>query len=136
MSSVFELGGKAINKNTAMAISGGTNYERTREHSQYHFKNKPLIPELPKNQTPEFAEKLKIRIGQKRGRLTITNWFGSKTWLCRCSCGDYVSRNEKSFRPEKLDKFDACPDCENLVFLKKKQHFAKTGKDCNIEDFA
>ena len=27
MSSVFELGGKAVNKNTAMAVSGGTNYE-------------------------------------------------------------------------------------------------------------
>jgi hypothetical protein len=58
MSSVFELGGKAVNKNTAMAISGGTNYERTRSHSQNHFKNKPLTPEFPKNQTPEFAENL------------------------------------------------------------------------------
>ena len=27
MNSVFELGGKAVNKNTAMAMSGGTNYE-------------------------------------------------------------------------------------------------------------
>ena len=45
MSSVFELGGKAVNKNTAMAVSGGTNYERTRNHSQHHFKSKPLIPD-------------------------------------------------------------------------------------------
>ena len=136
MSSVFELGGKAVNKNTAMAVSGGTNYERTRSHSQHHFKNKPLTPELPKNQTPEFAEGLKKFIGLKRSRLTITNWFGAGTWLCRCSCGDYVTRRGKSFSSEKLNKFDACPDCENLVFLKKRQYFEKTGRDSDIEDFA
>ncbi len=136
MSSVFELGGTAVNKNTAMAISGGTNYDRKRNHSQEHFKNKPLVPDLPENKTPEFLEKLKNRIGIKRGRLTVVSWFGHGKWLCRCSCGDYVSRNEKSLRPEKLHKFDACPDCENVVFLKKKEHWLKTGKDMDMEDFA
>ena len=46
------------------------------------------------------------------------------------------ARRGKSFSPDKLNKFDACPDCENLVFLKKRQYFEKTGKDCDIEDFA
>ena len=46
MSSVFELGGTAVNKNTAMAMSGGTNYEPNMKDSNTAlFKIKPIVPE-------------------------------------------------------------------------------------------
>ena len=54
MSSVFEFGGTAVNKNTAIAMSGGTNYDRKRNHSQEHFKNKPRLPDFPEN-TPVYT---------------------------------------------------------------------------------
>ncbi len=136
MNRIFEQGGKAVNKNTAIAMSGGTNYERSRNHSEHHFKIKPILPELPQIQDEAFVANLKSKIGLRRGRLVITNWFASRVWLCRCDCGDYVTRNTQSFSGKKLLKFDACPDCENVVFLKKRAHWLRTGKDSEIEDFA
>ena len=137
MSSVFELGGKAVNKNTAMAISGGTNYEPNyrRDVSQGIFKIRPLIPEPPQNAANEINKQSKIYVGQRRSRLVVVAWFGAGgRWLCRCDCGYYTVR-KISFLKNK-DFFDACPECMHVVKQKLRNHWLKTGERLSEEDFA
>lgn len=136
MSSVFELGGKAINKNTAMAISGGTNYEPEyrRNVTNEIFKVRPLIPNIPENAL-EIKEQSKLYIGQRRSRLVVVAWWASGgKWLCRCDCGYYTVR-KISFLKNK-DFFDACPECMHVVKQKLRNHWLKTGEMLSEEDFA
>ena len=143
---IYKKSRKPVSKDAAMIMSGGINYESTRHSYQHYYKAKPIPPCLPENILPDFARTLEKYIGIKRGRLTVTNWFGSwshdrlgmgnggrSLWLCRCSCGDYVTRRSRSFTDDNMQKFDACPDCENKVKLKKEEHFRKTGKYCSEE---
>jgi len=105
MNRIFEQGGKAVNKNTAMAMSGGTNYEPDyrRNVENELFKVRPLIPEIPKDSC-QINEQSKIYINQRRSRLVVVAWWsnGGK-WLCRCDCGNYTIRK--------------------ISFLKKKDFF-------------
>ena len=73
MSSVFQLGGKAVNKNTAMAISGGTNYEPnyTNNEDLIVFKVKPLMPIVENSQILELSKEL---VGQRFSRLLVVGW--------------------------------------------------------------
>ena len=136
MSSVFELGGKPVNKNTAMAISGGTNYEpnyKDVSHIEF-FKERPLIPEIPKLSS-EIREQAKKHIGERRSRLVVVAWFASGgRWLCRCDCGYYTVR-KLTFLKNK-DKFDACLECRFVIQKRRHNHWLTTGKDLPEEYFA
>jgi hypothetical protein len=136
MSSVFDYGGKAVNKNTAMAISGGTNYEPVfgDKHIAPLFKIKPVLPEqesLPK----QIIEQQKQYIGERRSRLVVVAWFatGGK-WLCRCDCGYYTIR-KLSFLTHK-DIVDACPECLFVIEKRRHNNWVTTGKDLPREYFA
>jgi len=138
MKSVFELGGTAVNKNTAMAISGGTNYEPNMKDSNTAlFKIKPIVPEMPKDDS--LKKKAKEVLGKRRSRLVVIAWFGSSPklgakWLCRCDCGYYVIRHSSFLK--KLDKFDACIECRFVIQKRRHNHWLATGKDLTEEYFA
>ena len=136
MSNVFDYGGKPVNKNTAMAVSGGTNYEPDyrRNVENELFKVRPLIPEIPKDSC-QINEQSKIYINQRRSRLVVVAWWsnGGK-WLCRCDCG-YCTVRKLSFLKKK-DFFDACPECMHVVKQKLRDHWLKTGEKLSEEYFA
>jgi|GEM_PF-3236491 len=138
MNRVFELGGTAVNKNTAMAMSGGTNYEPNMKDSNTAlFKIKPIVPEMPKDDS--LKKKAKEVLGKRRSRLVVIAWFGSSPklgakWLCRCDCGYYVIRHSSFLK--KLDKFDACIECRFLIQKRRHNHWLATGKDLTEEYFA
>ena len=134
--SVFEYGGTAVNKNTAMAMSGGTNYEPSHKDLQNvsFFKIKPLIPDIPKLSI-QIKEQAKINIGKRRSRLLIVAWFGSGgKWLCRCDCGYFVVRRLSFLKHQ--DKFDACIDCCFVIQKKRHYHWLTTKKDLQLEYLA
>ena len=135
MSSVFELGGKAVNKNTAMAMSGGTNYEPKYNETEdvILFKIKPLLPEKP-TINPEISEMEKKFIGQRRGRLVVAGWFGSGKWLCRCDCGYFTVRKISFLK--KQQAIDACSECLFVMKKRRQANYIKTGRDSNMEDYA
>ena len=136
MNRVFELGGTAVNKNTAMAMSGGANYEpayKDVSHIEF-FKEKPPIPKIPKLSS-QIREQAKKHIGERRSRLVVVAWFGAGgRWLCRCDCGYYIVR-KLSFL-EKKDNFDACLECRFVIQKRRHNHWLTTGKDLPEEYFA
>ena len=137
MSSVFELGGKAVNKNTAMAVSGGTNYEPNyrRDVSKSLFKIKPILPEPPIINAAHIKEQSEKYIGERRSRLVVFGWWGSGgRWLCRCDCGYYTIRKITFLKNKQF--FDACPECMHVVKQKLRHHWLRTGEKLSEEDFA
>ena len=134
MNRIFEQGGKAVNKNTAMAMSGGTNYEPSHKDISNidFFKIKPLLPDIPKN-NPVLCEQAK-NIGERRSRLVVVGWFGHGKWLCRCDCGYYVTR-KLSFL-QKKEFFDACVDCRFVIEKRRNSYRLATGKDITHEQLA
>ena len=136
MSNVFELGGTAVNKNTAMAMSGGTNYEPAYKEKEkiVLFKIKPVMPEKPIN-SPQIFEQEKEFIGKRRSRLVVVGWFGTGgKWLCRCDCGYYTVRKISFLK--KQDVVDACPECLFVIEKRRHAHWVTTGKDSNRESYA
>lgn len=138
MSSVFELGGKAVNKNTAMAVSGGTNYEPnyTNNEDLIVFKVKPLMPIVKNSQILKLSKEL---VGQRFSRLLVVGWFkkGGK-WICRCDCGYFTVRKTSSIRHGLANKnsFAACHECMHIIEVKRTDHWRRTGKDLPREYFA
>lgn len=136
MSSVFELGGKAVNKNTAMAMSGGTNYEPAYKEKEKFilFKIKPVMPDKPTN-APQIPQQEKDFIGKRRSRLVVVGWFGvGGKWLCRCDCGYYTVRKISFLK--KPDVVDACPECLFVIEKRRQANWNSTGKDSNRENYA
>ena len=134
MNSVFELGGTAVNKNTAMAMSGGTNYEPSiKDSTTVEFKIKPIIPEMPKDDS--LKKVAKEVLGKRRSRLVVIAWFekGGK-WLCRCDCGYFVIRHSSFLK--KQNNFDACLECRFVIQKRRHNHWLATGKDLTEEYFA
>jgi hypothetical protein len=134
--SVFEIGGRPVDGNTASAISGGTNYEPAYKNTDHigFFKVRPFIPDIPRHAI-QIHEQAKKFIGERRSRLVIVAWFGAGgKWLCRCDCGYYVVR-KLTFLKNK-DKFDACPECRFVIQKRRHHHWLTTGKDVPEEYFS
>ena len=83
MKSVFELGGKAINKDTAMAMSGGTNYEPAYKEKEKFvlFKIKPVMPDKPTNapqiqqQEKDLSGSVEVGLWLLAGLVLVENGF-------------------------------------------------------------
>lgn len=73
--------------------------------------------------------------GIQRGRLIAYGFYRpARKWACRCGCGMHVLRSTKAISNDK-NLADACLACRELMFLKREEHYRRTGKDTNIEDF-
>ena len=73
--------------------------------------------------------------GIQRGRLIaygFNEYHGR--WACRCQCGQYVLRSTKAMSNDS-NTADACSECRQLLFLKREDHFRRTGKDLPYEAF-
>ena len=73
--------------------------------------------------------------GVKFGRFVVVGYYakGGK-WVCKCSCGRYAIRRTKAiFNKENTQ--DRCQYCRQLAFLKREDHWRRTGKDVDIRNF-
>lgn len=82
-------------------------------NSQTIWKTPPIMDEKPPS-----GQNL---IGTKRGMVTIVGYYGSnktlKTsqWVAKCSCGNYILRNGKTWRKGlKNETFDCCQICKHI----------------------
>jgi hypothetical protein len=100
----------------------------------------PLLPvhRLDAQQKEHFF-KLK---GLKFGLLTVIGIAaeqGAKgnglRFVVRCDCGKYTYRRSRSVRNTN-NNIDRCEHCRHLLFLKKMEHFRRTGKDADLKEFA
>ena len=115
----------AINKNTAMAVSGG-----------HHFLSQKKIQtadtDVPiKTRKMRRSERLAGRIdlrGIKFGRFTVIgiSAMNNKNWVVRCQCGVYSERKSRSVLNPK-NQSDMCELCRENEHLKKVNHFQTYG---------
>lgn len=69
------------------------------------------------------------------GRFVVVGYHGKGgKWVCRCSCGRYAVRRAKSIFNKENTK-DRCEYCRQIAFIKREEHFRRTGKDRDIKEF-
>lgn len=132
MNNVYDNKRTPINKTAALVISKGTHYEPDCKIQVKEFDSPPMMLDrrhFPKN--PNFVD----LTGKEKGRFRVVGLLaGSKLnqWVVRCSCGKYTTRTTKSIKSVDLNEsanFDACRECKHLAFLKRNEHWRRTGKD-------
>lgn len=71
--------------------------------------------------------------GKRFGRFTvlgIAEDFNGQ-WVVRCDCGRYSTRRKKSVLNPKNTQ-DRCEHCRHLVYLRREEHWRRTGRDVDI----
>ena len=121
MSSVFELGGKAVNKNTAMAMSGGTNF-KPKIHPSAVISD---LPEFEIVDNPTFSNPLHNKTGLVFNRLKViglkkdASKNNGSRWVCKCICGNYTVLRSYRLTDENLENC-MCAECVSTNRLKVK----------------
>lgn len=125
---------KPINKTAALVIGKGEQYKSPKKinakHSYAPIKTRPItLNELN-------AEGFIDLTSHKVGRLTVVGLSAEKPgrWVCRCSCGMYTERKSKAIK-NKNNYVDMCEECRHLVWLKRAEHYRRTGVDKDIDKF-
>lgn len=74
--------------------------------------------------------------GKRRGRLTVVGLARDikGSWVVRCDCGTYTTRKAKAIKNENNDQ-DRCEECRQLAFLKREEHYRRSGKDKDIKEY-
>jgi hypothetical protein len=73
--------------------------------------------------------------GIQRGRLIAYGYYPpARKWACRCQCGRHVLRRSRALGNDK-NTADACLACQELMHLKREEHYRRTGRDTNREDY-
>lgn len=74
--------------------------------------------------------------GRRVGRFTVLGISRDFTrqWVVRCECGRYSTRKAKSVK-NPANTQDRCEHCRHLAFIKREEHWRRTGRDADIRDF-
>ena len=119
---------QAVNRDTAIAMSGGTSYEYKHRKPSAFFS--PLCPPL--------REPLRNSLdltGVKVGRFTVIGLsMLLGRWVVRCQCGNYEHRRSKAITNPKAPG-DRCSECWNLAYLKRREYLERTGSDRESWEF-
>lgn len=120
-----------INRDAALARDGRSKdrYESKKKILGAHWSAPPPLPIRP-SAAPDLT-------GHTFGKFTVIGYIrtGKKgsMWLVRCLCGDYEERSGRAVKnPE--NKFDRCGNCQQLLFLRREQHYLRTGKDVTFAE--
>lgn len=73
--------------------------------------------------------------GHRYGRMTVIGLSATVAhrWVVRCACGVYTLRKLKAIR-NPANSWDACEHCRHLMYLKRAEHFRRTGRDLEYSD--
>lgn len=116
---------KPVNKQTAMANSGGYTYApKIKEGARTSQICPPILPMSPR--VPEDLT------GKKFGRLTVVGYGGRHKnkhvtqWVVRCVCGNFEYRRSKSINnPSNFG--DRCQECDAILHLKRQDYINRFG---------
>ncbi len=117
-----------INSTAAMMLCKGEQYTSKKKGNGGDSELPIPIRALPWNAD-------KTLIGKRRGKLTVLGIsFKKYRWVVRCDCGMYSLRKSKSMNNEN-NIMDRCDTCRELLYLKRKEHYNRTGFDKPLEFF-
>lgn len=117
---------RPVDRVAAQVTSSGYHYEPLdKKYNQSIWKDGPPdILHPTKNPQPDLT-------GTRRGFITIHGYLDEKILVGRCVCGNYELRNAKSWRKALTEEREdyGCQDCSHAKYLKRKDHFRRTGRD-------
>ena len=122
-----------INKTAALVMSKGVHYKPNKKVQTIESANPlPTVSLSIQNiKNPNFID----CTGKKIGRLTVIGLYKLGVgWVCRCDCGMYCVRRQKSILNEKNTP-ERCEECRHLAYLKNSEHFRRTGKNSDINEY-
>ena len=122
-----------VDRLAARQIRGGINYVSTKKITQVHS-DAPMVCKPVPRDVQDFTR-------TRRGRLTVWGYLDKATtkghgplWLVRCDCGQYETRRAKAFRGTNATQPDGCQQCRQLAYLRRAEHFRRTGRDLTLEE--
>jgi len=119
-----------VNRDAALARDARSRdpWEPNKKIAQRHWSAPPRLPRRP-SAVPDLA-------GRKFGHFTVVGYFGpfrrGSLWLVRCLCGDYETRKSHAVK-NPHNCHDRCDKCRTLLFLRREQHYLRTGADVTIQ---
>lgn len=119
---------KPVNKTAALVVSVGEYYEPDKRVQVPAEGDLPIMTKpLPPN-----TENLS---GTRFGRFTVIGMAEEYPgrWVVRCICGRYSLRVRKAIK-NPGNKYDMCEHCRHLCYIKKREHFQRTGKDLELSE--
>lgn len=126
---IYHSGMTPINKLAVRVVSKGTEYSPALKPGTEVEQKTPF----PIRELREVPRDLRHLVGYRFGRLTVMGFsYIRARWSVRCSCGMYCIRTTQAIRnPRNIN--DACRTCGAMLQRLRRDHFARTGKDIDIE---
>jgi hypothetical protein len=125
------LASRPVNQQAARVLGKGVDYTPTKKITQRHWSSPPPTMAISDQlrRTSSFVD----LTGRAFGRFKVVGMLNAGRWLCRCSCGDYETRRHRAIlNPENFG--DRCENCRHLAFLKRREVFDRSGKDCDVRE--
>lgn len=129
-----------VNKTASKVIKKGVHFNEKVRDETLSYEPIPIRPKWFKRsfKHQKFVESV---IGVRRGRLVVVGESlvqkgkskRGNLFVVRCDCGSYSVRRISSFL--KLDSFGCCDNCLQLLELKVKDYYLRTGKQLTVKDF-
>lgn len=122
---------RPINRTAALVTGNGVSFQIDDNRNNTVCARTPLpLREITKEmlESPGFTD----LTGFKKGRLTVMGLYLHRgvrgaAWSVRCACGVYETRVSRSLKSD--FPYDACFECKEIVYLKRKDYYNRTGKD-------
>lgn len=95
-----------------------------------------LIAVRPIPKEAKFYRNFEDLTGRQFGRFTVIGLARDfkKQWVVRCACGRYSTRHSKAIKNHANEQ-DRCEHCRHLAYLKREEHWRRTGRDKDICEF-
>ena len=124
---------RPVNKQTALANSGGYTYTPKLPKQSKTTQTRPALLPVPKNCKKDFT-------GHKIGRLTVVGYGGRhkvkkiSQWVVRCVCGNFEYRRTQ--RINDVDNLaDRCSECRAISRLKLSDYKNRFGEEKGFQLF-
>lgn len=122
---------RPINKTAALVVGNGVSFHIDDNRENTVCERVPLpLRAITKEmlESPGFTD----LTGLKKGRITVMGLHLNRgnrgaAWSVRCVCGIYETRVSRSLKSD--FPYDGCIECKEIVYLKRKDYYARTGKD-------
>lgn len=106
---------KPVDKIAGLVTSCGFSFNPIKQFPEV-FKDIPLI-------IPSESKK----IGYTFGRLTVIGKHNKKTFVCRCSCGNYIicsyKRIKNAMKNKDLHDRSMCNECDYLIYIRNGRKY-------------
>jgi len=123
-----------VNKTAALVTSKGEHYvpncKDLTYDSDFPIKTGKIKKECMSD--PRFID----LSGNRFGRFTVIGMSEvDGLWVVRCDCGKYSTRRRKAILNPNNSQ-DRCGHCRHKLFIKREEHYRKTGRYVDVSYFS